>query len=196
MLGHLSEGGSDGDPKEGLICTLFEGEFHFGAAALVNSLVRHGYLGCIVAGYRGALPPWLDQLKPLDGKGSYEVCPGVRIDFILQDTPMHFTYFKPQFLLQLFGERRSCKYIYYFDPDIVNAVMPENHPRRCEWREMVAPLGLGNPRPLHSYYNGGFIGLPTNCSGFLHRWEEATQLAISRGLDVRGFAKGDRTNPF
>ena len=203
---------------EGLVCTLFEGDFHFGLAALINSLVRYAYRGTIAVGYRGALPPWLDQLKPLDANGSYEVCPGVRIEFIPQDTPMHFTYFKPQFLLHLIGERRGYKYIYYFDPDIViacawafyeqwvghgvalcedvNAVMPENHPRRCEWKQMVAPLGLQNPRPLRSYYNGGFIGLPASCSGFLHRWQEATQLAISRGLDLRDFAIGDRTNPF
>ncbi len=216
--GTAKRAASNGKSEEGLVCTLFEGEYHFGLAALINSLVRNGYHGSIAVGYRGALPPWLKQLKPLEDDGSYEVSSGVRIDFILLDTPVHFTHFKPQFMLQLIGERRGCKYIYYFDPDIViacawsfyaqwvrhgvalcedvNALMPENHPTRCEWREMVAPLGLRNPVPLRSYYNGGFIGLPTSCSGFLHRWQQIQRLATSRGLDLRDFAKGHRTNPF
>ncbi len=211
---------SGGNPDEGIVCTLFEGDYHFGLAALINSLVGNGFQGCIAAGYRGALPPWIGQLKPLNGAAagtSYEICPGARIDFIALDTPVHFTNLKPDFMRQLIRER-GCKYIYYFDPDIVvrcawtfyvhwvrygvalcedvNGSLPENHPLRYRWMELVSPSGLNNPQPLSRYYNGGFIGMPASCGSFLDLWQEVTRIAESVGFDAKGFGTGDRTNPF
>ena len=205
-------------PMDGLVCTLFEGDYHLGLAALVNSLARHGYQGCIAAGYRGALPPWLDQLKPLDGNGRYEVCPGVCIDFVPVETPVHFTNFKPDFMQQVFRERAGCKYIWYFDPDIVvacpwsfyvqwvhhgialcedvNGTLPANHPLRHRWIEIASERGLRNPQPLSRYYNGGFVGLSASCSGFLELWRDVTRIAESEGLDLGAFGRGDRTQPF
>ncbi len=46
-----------------IICTLFEGRYHFGAAALVNSLYRAGYRGELYAGYKGELPFWALKAK-------------------------------------------------------------------------------------------------------------------------------------
>lgn len=50
------------------ICTLFDGDFHYGLAAMLNSLVQAGYKGTVWAGYRGALHPgstssngWMDR---------------------------------------------------------------------------------------------------------------------------------------
>ena len=218
MTHHRIDVSSVDDPEEWIVCTLFEGDYHFGLAALINSLVRNEFQGCISAGYRGPLPPWINQLKLSGCEGSYDVCSGVRIKFILLETPMHFTNFKPEFMLQLIHDQPGCKYIWYFDPDIVtrcswsfyvqwvkygvalcediNGVMPQNHPIRFRWIELVSTLGLENPLPLCTYYNGGFIGLPVSCSGFLDRWEDVLRIAESEGLDMRAFGTGNRTDPF
>jgi hypothetical protein len=217
-MGHREDAACQGSSPEGVVCTLFEGDYHFGLAALINSLVRYGYRGEIVAGYRGALPPWTDQLKRCGENGRYEVAASVYIEFLHLDTPVHFTNLKPQFLRQLIAERSGCKYVWYFDPDIVvraswaffeewvrhgialcedvNGAMPVNHPIRLKWIELASPFGLKNAQPLNTYYNGGFIAFPTSCAGFLDRWETAMRLAEAEGLDLRGFATGDRTNPF
>ena len=49
-----------------VIATLFERDYHFGAAVLVNSLCNSGFTGTIYAGFRGPLPLWAkDGAKPL-----------------------------------------------------------------------------------------------------------------------------------
>lgn len=218
MTHFYNEAGPAGNPEELIVCTLFEGDYHFGLAALINSLVQNGFQGCIVAGYRGALPPWMGQLKALGNDGRFEISPGARIEFIHLDTPVHFTNLKPQFMKQLLGERPSCRYICYFDPDIVircawsfyaqwvrhgvalcediNGNLPANHPLRQRWIELVSPSGFKNPQALSRYYNGGYIGLPATCAGFLDLWQHATRIAESTGFDSRAFGTGDRTNPF
>jgi hypothetical protein len=225
MMSYRAEAISGGNPDEGIVCTLFEGDYHLGLAALLNSLVQNGFQGCIAAGYRGSLPPWIGQLKPLNGTatsaapgGSYEIAPGVRIDFIYLDTPVHFANYKPQFMKQVIGEGRGARYIWYFDPDIVircawsfymdwtrhgvalcedvNFAMPANHPIRFRWMELASSLGLKNPLPLSRYYNSGFVGLPTAHSGFLDRWQATSRLAESQGFDTRAFPTGDRTKAF
>jgi hypothetical protein len=219
MTNDRKEASSARNPEEGIVCTLFEGDYHFGLAALINSLVQNGFQGCIAAGYRGALPPWTVQLKALGNDGAYQVSAGVRMEFIRLDTPVHFTNFKPEFMRRLIGERPGCKYIWYFDPDIVircawafyaqwarhgvglcedvNGSLPENHPLRHRWSELVSPAGLKNPRPLSRYYNAGFLGLPVTCIGFLELWQKVTGIAESAGLDMGAFGSlGDRTHPF
>lgn len=223
MTMEVKQTGAGDQSGAAVVCTLFEGDYHFGVAALINSLVKNGFQGEIVAGYRGALPPWLDQLKPLGSNGSYQVSPGVRVEFVALNPPMYFSNFKPEFMLRLIAERPGCEYICYFDPDImvasnwafyarwmqcgvalctdVNGAMPENHPRRSAWKCLVGTLGLQNPRPLNTYYNAGFVGLPTACSGFLKRWSEVIELAGANGFDLHTggtccyfdlFSKGDQ----
>jgi hypothetical protein len=200
------------------VCTLFDGDYHYGLAALINSLVRNGFRGTIVAGHRGAVPPWINQLNAL-GCNNYEVSPGVGIEFIRLDTPIHLTNLKPEFMKRVIGERNHSGYIWYFDPDIVircpwafylrwvkhgiclcedvNSFRPADHPVRLGWMELVRPLGwIPNGHRLSRYYNAGFIGLATEYSRFLDRWEDAQRIAVAEGYDPRGFGTGGFLNLF
>jgi hypothetical protein len=195
------------DTCDAVVCTLFDGDYHLGAAALINSLVQNGFQGRVAAGYRGAPPPWISQLKSAVHEGVREVSPGVGVEFIQVDTSMPLTNFKPQFMQRVLREHPECKYVWYFDPDIVicrrwdfyldwvrrgvclcedvNAMLPENHPMRLKWIDTANRYGW--PRNGHTtlnrFYNGGFVALPAQYSHFLGRWEEALRMAEAEGLD-------------
>src|SRR6185437_12348307 len=93
------------------ICTLFEGDYHFGLAAFVNSLVASGYSGTVWAGYRGPLPPWINRLKQLSTQaGEYAVNEQVRLTFVPLVSGIHFTHYKPEFMLNLLANQaRDCE---------------------------------------------------------------------------------------
>src|ERR1700732_1648164 len=46
-----------------VVCTLAEGSYFNGVAALTNSLVHAGFEGSVVVGYRGSKPTWLAQFE-------------------------------------------------------------------------------------------------------------------------------------
>lgn len=194
----------------GAVCTLFEGDYHFGLAALANSLVRAGFAGTIWAGYRGPLPPWLDQLRRENGEGEkYLVSDQVRLAFIPLETDWHFTNYKPQFMLNLLdGEARSSKYLWYFDPDIflrckwsyfegwqnhgialceeiVNYNLAENSVLRLQWVESGIQMKLGEARRLGQYFNGGMVGVPSAYIDFLNLWKHILKEINGMGYDLR-----------
>ncbi len=173
------------------ICTLFEGDYHLGLAAFLNSLVHAGYSGTVWAGYRGALPPWLDQLKTIGAEGvEFLVTDSVRLVFLPLTTEIHLTNYKPQFILDLLaGPASGCEYLWYFDPDIclrvpwpffanwqrygvalcqeiVNNSIPSNSPLRHQWIEIASSIGLSEPQEMNHYYNGGMVGRSGGACGF------------------------------
>ncbi len=203
------------------ICTLFESDFHFGLAAFLNSLVRAGFAGTVWAGYRGALPPWLGQLKRArHDADEYWIADQVQIVFIKVNTDIHLTNYKPEFMLNLLAnEARDCEYLWYFDPDIfiqaswsffadwqsngialcqeiANNILPSDAPLRQSWIRAAASIGYTNPHPLCYYYNGGLAGVPRESSEFLVTWKSMIELAGSKYCDLGKFNQRNPETPF
>lgn len=181
------------------ICTLFEGHYHYGVGALVNSLYRYGFRGVVWAGYRGNLPPWASLTETRNGFQDYRVAK----DFILRFVPLtadhHFTNFKPDFMLRVL-----CDYcpeadaIFYFDPDIVIkcrwsffeewitygialcedicSPVPDSHPLRMAWRRYYKEHGFVDTSHDDIYVNAGFIGMTRECMSFLMKWKNIQEL--------------------
>ena len=203
------------------ICTLFEGDYHLGLAAFLNSLVRAGYAGTVWTGYRGALPPWLGQLKRASSDADeYWIADQIRIVFMKLNTGIHLTNYKPEFMLNLLAsEARHCKYLWYFDPDIfikaswaffadwqsygialcqeaVDNIFPADAPLRQQWVKLAAGIGLSDPRPMNHYYNGGMVGVPSAHADFLETWKALIALAEAEGVDLECLMPGNREMPF
>jgi hypothetical protein len=197
---------------------LFDGDYHIGLGALVNSLFRAGFRGLVYAGYRGSLPPWAG-VPGADGDfHHYAVGDGCAICFVKVEFAGHLTNYKPAFMLSMLGaHEKDARRIYYFDVDIVvkapwrffqdwvscgigvcrNGVDPymsENHPLRKYWRDMAAGLGL-RCRPVLGYFNGGFIGLSTKHLDFLTTWDALIQQLQRSGRSLGHLTHGMPPDP-
>jgi hypothetical protein len=200
-----------------VVATLFERNYHLGAAVLVNSLCKAGFKGTVYAGFRGPLPPWAEQpaRRLEDGRWEMPVSPDVRIVFLRLETPAHLTNFKPDFLLQietLAGAESEA--VIYCDPDIVinvdwryiedwlscgvalcediNSPLAANHPKRVGWRRFFKPFGHELNFRSAEYANGGWIGLRWEYRKLLPIWKEfMTQITTALGgSDVVGIHGG------
>ena len=150
-------------------CTLLEGDYNFGLAALINSLFKLGYKGSFYVGFRGSLPTWVstyiaEKKQNDDAIYSFYISDGLQICFLHQITEYHLTNFKPDFMLNLFNKFSSISSLIYLDPDIivnapinyfemwlkfgiavcedVNSPIPKYHPRRMAWRHFFEPYGI------------------------------------------------------
>ncbi len=98
---------------------LAEGSYFRGVAAMANSLVRNGFAGHIVVGYRGALPHWDGPVTPRPGPAQ-TVAPGVDIRFLPVEGDWHLGNLKPHFLRRVAAELHPVyASLWYFDADIV-----------------------------------------------------------------------------
>lgn len=185
-----------------LICTLFEGHYHLGAAALLNSLHRHGFRGDFVCGYRGERPAWAASVAG--------ALPGIRVHWITCAGGIHLTNHKPAFMRECIQlvDIKSPGGLFYMDPDIVvkapwgvferwatggialvedlNASLPQGHPYRLQWHALYETRGRRPARPMNRYHNAGFVGLPATQSDFLELWQEIVgwSQAVTGGLGL------------
>lgn len=202
------------------VCTLFEGSYHYGVAALSNSLFASGFRGVIYAGYRGSLPAWAAAAKPTalppwTGATVLSAAEGLKLVFVPLTTDFHLTNYKPHFMLALMdGPARSAEAMFYLDPDIcvvdkwqyfedwvssgvalcedVNSPLPQFHPRRVGWRRYYARHGLELRFRGSEYVNGGFVGVRAEDRGFLATWKLAMELMAHEigSLAVASIAAG------
>jgi hypothetical protein len=182
------------------ICTLFEGHYHCGVAALSNSLYYQGFRGTIYVGYRGELPLWaIKGKKESIGKWKEAVIlnpiEGIQLVFLPLITTYSLTNYKPEFMLELWDEpAKNAEALFYFDPDIViddswtcfeqwincgvalcediNSPLQEFHPRRVGWRNYYKNYGVELQYRNQIYVNGGFVGLLKKDISFLKLWKQ------------------------
>ena len=193
-----------------IICTLFEGHYHYGVAALANSLYKQGYQGEIYVGYKGSLPPWAVWAKKnyslnWQGATTLRVAEGLQLHFLPLNTHYHLTNYKPEFMLRLLdGPAKDSDAIAYFDPDIIikckwkfyetwmnygvalvheiiSNDMPQTHPIRLEWEKFSEKISEQPVRKLKSYINAGFCGVARKNIEFLVIWREVIKKS-NRGI--------------
>jgi hypothetical protein len=192
------------------ICTLFEGHYHFGVAALSNSLYKQGFRGTVYVGYRGALPHWvLNGKKQSIGKWKEAITlspvNGLQLIFLPLETTYSLTNYKPNFMLELWeGPGIDADALFYFDPDIVvndswtcfeqwvncgvalcediDSPFQELHPRRVGWRNFFKNFNIDLKYKNQIYVNGGFVGLLKKDISFLTLWMKIQEcMAVAIG---------------
>lgn len=197
------------------ICTLFEGDYHYGLGALVNSLHAHGYRGVVWAGYRGALPPWAAGASAGATFSELTVGDGCVIRFLPLQTTAHLTNLKPDFMLSILDAHDpGCAALYYIDPDIVvaepwsffeewitcgvavcedvNSPFPLHHPRRIGWRRCFERFGLTLQPRESCYANGGLVGVAREHRDFLATWKriQDAMWTVIGGAEFAGIPGG------
>jgi hypothetical protein len=189
-----------------IVVCLIDGEYHLGLAGLANSLTKSGFEGLIHVAFRGSLPPWVKQLKPINDSSFY-LTREIIIHFEEVHTDMHLAYYKPYFIKEAFNKYHNANKVFYFDVDIVvNAswnffsnwladdicfcidsnfgFVHYNHPWRKEWRK----LNGNDPECFNGtnyYVNSGFIGISRKNILLINKWIELTELYRQTGDDLK-----------
>jgi len=199
-----------------VVVTLYENHYHFGVAALINSLSSNNFDGLVLVGYRGDLPSWVAGLGKADAESCYQVGT-LKVKFEPLSTQMHFGYYKPVYMNEVFNTYPSVEQVYYFDPDIViNApwrffrdwantgislcmdlsfpFVHVNHPWRNDWRKLSG-MEERYFNPVEYYVNSGFIGIKKDDRVLLERWISLTDKYKQENGDLSQFEK-DGTRSF
>lgn len=178
------------------IFSLYEGNYHLGVAALINSAITSGFDGCFIVGYRDKMPPWVQTLKAVANE-EYMVGEN-RLIFYKADTTRHLGYHKPFAALDVLGAFPKIEMLFYADPDVTfiapwqffpNWVdlgialvedsnfcrVPPNHPWRATWKDLLSEAGLSShDSERDSYANSGFFGVTRRDRDFLKAWADVT----------------------
>lgn len=193
------------------ICTLYQKEYNYGVAALLNSLFKSGYAGEFYIGFNESLPSWTLQLEKVSPY-VYSINNQIIVHFLVVEQNMHYGYYKPFFINHLQTTYNLDK-IYYFDPDIctiakwdffdnwVNSgislcadncypYLASHHPWRDKWR---LRFGFNKQvlinESLTFYVNSGFVGLSKADDAIIETWMSVTKAYSDAGGNVKEFEK-------
>jgi hypothetical protein len=196
--------------SKSVVVTLYEGHYHFGVAALINSLEKSNFNGLIQIGFRGNLPNWTLGLEKIDTT-LFKLNSTILINFLPVNSDIHFGYYKPNFMKDVLLDFESVEKVYYFDPDIVVYApwsfyldwtnsgvalcldncfpfLHSNHPWRRSWRLLVEDSS-GQNHEINYYVNCGFIGLAREEAKILDEWIFLTKRYQKMGGNVKSFDK-------
>jgi hypothetical protein len=191
-----------------MVCTVAEGSYFDGVAALTNSLVHAGFQGTVVVGYRGSSPTWLAQLEKDHASETYVVAPLVNLKLIELPGKWHLANCKPQFMKQILLEQfTDIDLLYYFDADIVikhpwdafaewaregvvlvldiaDTYMSPHHVYRRAWQSLAAKQGL-TCRDFTGYVNSGCVGINRAYAQFAVVWSALMEELERDGADMQ-----------
>jgi hypothetical protein len=161
----------------------------------------------MVVGYRGALEPWVAELRGGPDGVPRTVAEGVSIRFLPVGSSWHLANQKASFMLRVFEEiRPDLRTMFYFDADLLircdwkhferwaghgvvlaldmaETYMPAQHVFRREWQAFAARAGL-TCRPANGYVNGGCIGVSARHIGFIRVWARLMRQLEADGYDM------------
>jgi hypothetical protein len=191
-----------------VVCTLAEGGYFNGVAALTNSLVRAGFRGSVVVGYRGSKPTWLAQLHKDHASDVYVVAPHVQLNLVELPGMWHLNNCKAHLIKQILLEQfPDVDLVFYFDTDIViqhswdtfvgwardgvvlvldiaDTYMSPHHPSRQAWRSLAARREL-ECRDFTGYVNGGCVGINRVYKEFAVVWSALMEELERDGVDMQ-----------
>jgi hypothetical protein len=202
-----------------ILCTVFEGHYHKGVAALVNSLYANGYKGAIWIGYKGALPPWASLLKKENGIEIMPVKDDLTLNFVQFPKETFLPYCKPDFVLNIWEKYQpQAQNAFFFDCDIVikcpfsyfeewvqygvamcedmDSPIPITHPLRYQWAAYFQKYGIEVKQKDDKYVNGGFLGVNIKTKSFLKTWQLVQTLMLDDLKEVKSIDVKDRTYRF
>ncbi len=195
-----------GDAKQ-VVCTLAEGHYFHGVAALTNSLVRAGFEGVVVVGFRGDQPRWLKEFPFEPTLGSYAITHSVQLRLIEVSEHWHLNNRKPGFIENLLFEiYPESEFVFYFDTDIVikhswrsfeqwarrgvllaldpaDTFMLPHHAYRGAWRDLAARQNRAC-REVTGYFNGGCVGILREFADFARVWSGLMAELERDGVDM------------
>lgn len=208
VLTELKSGGAVAAARSlHVVCTLAEGHYFYGVAALVNSLIQAGFKGVVAIGFRGERPKWLASFACNSELDSYAITPAVQLRLFEVQGPWHLNNCKPRFVKEiLFTKYPKSDIVFYFDTDIVithswssfaewarggvvlvldpaDSYMPPNHIYRRAWKDLAARQRR-DCREFAGYVNGGCIGMCRTHAEFARVWSCLMEELERDGADM------------
>ena len=177
-----------------VVCTVADGNYMFGVAGIINSLVAANFSGDVVIGRRGDAPSWWSQLEATDQPDRRKLSDTIYVSLRTIRDDWHPSNTKPFFVQELLSElTHEDSSVFYIDTDIVvtgqwsvlldwtrhgvllcadvaDSAMPPEHVFRRAWADLAEAAGYPTMRAVTGYFNAGFIGLRKRHARFVSTW--------------------------